>query len=84
MLNFRKKIFKNLLRSHKGNEAETLHKCLCYYPLHKLCFFIAVAMRFRCYGTFKFPRIYNGNSGSRPLFLSDFRYFEKKLYSNVP
>ena len=42
------KIFKNLfLRSHKGDEAETLHKCLCYYPLHKLCVcvcvFIAVA-----------------------------------------
>ena len=35
---FLKKIFKNLLRSHKGNEAETLHECLCYYPLHKLCF----------------------------------------------
>ena len=39
MLNFRKKILKNLLlRSH---EAETLHKCLCYYVIHKL-FFIAV------------------------------------------
>ena len=36
---FSKKIFKNLfLRSHKGDETETLHKCLCYYPLHKLCF----------------------------------------------
>ena len=37
---FLKKIFKNLLlRSHKGDEAETLHKCLCYYSLHKLCSF---------------------------------------------
>ena len=26
----KKKIKKNLLRSHKGDEAETLHKCLCY------------------------------------------------------
>ena len=43
MLNFRKKILKNLfLRSHKGDEAETLHKCLCFYAVHKLCFFIAV------------------------------------------
>ena len=43
MLNFRKKIFKNLLlRSHKG-EAETLHKCLCYYVLAHTVFFIAVA-----------------------------------------
>ena len=32
---FSKNIFKNLLlKSHKWGEAETLHKCLCYYPLH--------------------------------------------------
>ena len=44
MLNFPKKIFKNLLlRSHKGYEAETLHKCLCYYALHKLCFYCCCA-----------------------------------------
>ena len=43
MLNFRKKKLKNLLlKSHKGDEAEILRKCLCYYALHKLCF-IAVA-----------------------------------------
>ena len=34
MLNFRKKILKNLLRSHKRDEAKTLHNALCYYPLH--------------------------------------------------
>ena len=28
-----------LLSSHKGDEAETLHKCLCCYSLHKLFFF---------------------------------------------
>ena len=40
MLNFRKKVLKNLLlRSNKGDEAETLHKRLCYYPLQKICFF---------------------------------------------
>ena len=35
-----------LLRSHKGNEAETLHKCLCYYPLHKFCFLLLLYMCF--------------------------------------
>ena len=25
-----------------GDEAETLHKCLCYYALHKLCFVVVV------------------------------------------
>ena len=53
---FSKEIFKNLLlRSHKGDEAETLHKYLCYYPLHKLCFLLLLPMWFRCYGNFKFP-----------------------------
>ena len=47
MLNFRKKnIFKSLLRSHKGDEAETLHKCLCYYSLNKLCFYCFCACDF--------------------------------------
>ena len=36
---FEKNIQNLLLRSHKRDEAETLHKCLCYYPLHKLYFF---------------------------------------------
>ena len=40
MLNFREKKIKNLLlRIHKWDEAETLHKCLCYYPLPKLWLF---------------------------------------------
>ena len=48
---FSKKIFKNpLLRSHKGDETETLHKCLCY-----LCFLMLLRRWFRCYGNFKFP-----------------------------
>ena len=52
---FLKKLFKNLLlRSHKGDEAETLHKCLCYYPVHKLYFLLLLRMWFRCYGNFKF------------------------------
>ena len=51
IVKFSKKIFKNLLlRSHKWDEAETLHyKCLCYYALHKLCFLLLLRMWFRCY-----------------------------------
>ena len=42
-------------------------------------FFIAVANVFRCYGNLKFPQIYNGKSESRPLFLPDYRYFDKSF-----
>ena len=34
---------------------------------------------FHCYGNLKFPQIYNGKSESRPLFLSDYRYFDKSF-----
>ena len=52
MLNFIK-VFKNLLlRSPKEDEAETLHKCLCYYPLHKLCFYCCCACGFVARATF--------------------------------
>ena len=48
---FSKKIFKNLLlRSRKGDEAETLHKCLCYYvfiaPLWKSGGYTGFALSF--------------------------------------
>ena len=33
------KMFKNLLRNHIEDEAETWHTCLGLYPLQKLCFF---------------------------------------------
>ena len=79
MLNFRKNIKNLLLRSHKGDEAETLHKCLCYYAVHKLCFLLLLRMWFHCYGNFKFPKIYNGKSESRPFLLSDFIYFDKSF-----
>ena len=80
MLNFGIKIFKTLhLRSHKGDEAETLQKRLCYYPLHKLCFSLLLRMRFRCYGNVKFPLIYNRKSERRPLLLPDLRYFDKSF-----
>ena len=50
-----KKILKNLLlRSHKGDEAETLHNCLCYYPLHKLCFLWCCASDFVAMATLSF------------------------------
>ena len=32
------KMFKNLLRNHKENEAKTRHTCLEHNPLQKLCF----------------------------------------------
>ena len=73
---FSRKIFKNLLlRSHKGDEAETLHKCLCYYPLHNLC----CACGFVAMATLSFYRFIRGKSESRPLFLSDFRFFDNSF-----
>ena len=84
-LNFRKKIFKNLLlRSHKGVEAETLHKCSWHEPLHKLYFLLPLSMCFRCYGNLKFPYTctYNGKSGNWHLFLCYCRCFDT-FYWNV-
>ena len=55
MLNFLKNIFKNLrLRSHKGDEDVTLHKCLCYCALYKMCFLLLLRMWFRCCGFHRF------------------------------
>ena len=61
MLNFRKNIKKSsdLLRSHKG-EAETLHKCLCYFDLHKLCFYCCCACGFVVMATLSFHRFIMG------------------------
>ena len=73
-------IFINLLlRSHtcKADEAETLHKCLCYYPLYKLCFYCCCG--FVAMATLSFYRFIIGKSKCRPLFLSDCRYFDKGL-----
>ena len=39
------KMFKNLLRNHKGDEAETWHTCLGHKPLRKLCFFYSSRIR---------------------------------------
>ena len=39
-------------------------------------FYCCCSCVFRCYGNFKFPQVYNGKSESRPLFLSDYRYFD--------
>ena len=48
---FLKEIFKNLLlRSHKGDEAETLHKC----SWHKVYFLLLLPMCFHCYGNLSF------------------------------
>ena len=40
-VNFRKILKNLLLRSRKGDEAETLHTCSWHQPLHKLCFYYA-------------------------------------------
>ena len=54
-LNFwRKKIKHLLLRCHKGDEAETLHKCSWHWLLHKLYFLLLLPMCSRCYGNLKF------------------------------
>ena len=42
---FLKNIKKNLLRNHKGDEAETVHTCLGHWPLHKLCVFYSGRIR---------------------------------------
>ena len=42
-LNFRTNIQRFHLRSHEGDEAETLYKCSWHKPLSKLYFFIVVA-----------------------------------------
>ena len=58
---FSKKIFRNLfLRSHKRDEAETLHKCLCYYPVHKLYFYSGCACGFVAMATLSFHRFIMG------------------------
>ena len=81
---FSKKIFENLLlRSHKGEEAETLHKCLCYYPLHKFMFFYCCcACGFVAMATLSFHRFITGKSESRPLFLSDFKSGFDDMFSS--
>ena len=56
-----KKIFKNpLLRSHKGDEAETMHNCLCYYPLHNLYFYCCCAYGFVAMASLSFHRFIMG------------------------
>ena len=63
---FSEKIFKNLLlRRHTGDEAETLHKCLCYYPLHKLCFYCCCACGFVAIATLSSHRFIKGSVWGR-------------------
>ena len=44
------KMFKNLLRNHIGDEAETWHTFLRHKPLHKLCFLFRSDKNSGCYG----------------------------------
>ena len=76
---FSKTIFKNLLlRSHKGDEAETLHKCLCYYALHKLCFLLLLGMWFCCHRTLNFHGFIMGKV-KVGLYFYLTRYFDKSF-----
>ena len=41
--------------------------------------YVKLICQFGYYGNLEFPQIYNGKSDSRPLFLSDFRHFDKSF-----
>ena len=49
------KMFKNLLRNHMEDEAETLHTCLEHYLLQKLCFLFRSDKNSGYYGNLNFP-----------------------------
>ena len=49
------KMFKNLLRNHMEDEAETWHACLGHYLLQKLCFLFWSDKNSGCYGNLNFP-----------------------------
>ena len=50
------KMFKNLLRNHMEDEAETWQSCfLGHYLLQKLCFLFRSNKNSGCYGNLKFP-----------------------------
>ena len=44
-----------------------------------MVFLLLLLMGLCCYGNLKFPEIYNGKSESKSLFLSDYRYFDKRF-----
>ena len=48
------KMFKNLLRNHIEDEAETWHICLGHYLLQKLCFLFRSDKNSGCYGNLNF------------------------------
>ena len=73
----KKKKKKNLLRSHMGDETETLQKCSYYEPLQNRPFLLP--LYFHYYGNLKFPLTYYGKSENLPLLLSHCRYFEKSF-----
>ena len=50
------KTFKNLLRNHMEEVADTWHTCLGHYLLQELCFFYFwLDKNSGCYGNLKFP-----------------------------
>ena len=69
-----KKTLKNhLLRSHKGDEAETAEMFITLAST-KFMFFIAFA---HVHSNLKFPLTYNEKSESSSLLLSHCRYFDR-------
>ena len=54
------KMFKNLLRNHMEDEAETWHTCLGHYPLQKLGFLFWSDKNSGCYGNLNFHRLIMG------------------------
>ena len=43
-----------------GDEFESVHKCLCYYAVHKLCFYCCCACGFLAMATLSFHRFIMG------------------------
>ena len=57
------KMFKNPLRNHTGDEAETWHTCLGHKPLHKLCFYSSQIRTLVAMATYSSHRLIMGKVG---------------------
>ena len=73
------KFSKKILRIQKGDETETLHKCLCYYPLHKLYFCCCCACGFVAVATLSFHRFIMGKVKVGLYFYLTLRILTKAL-----
>ena len=82
MFNFRKKIFKiffsEVIRRMKLKLC--INVCVIILYINCIFFLLLLGMWFRCYGNLNFHRFIMGKvKVRRPLFLSDFRYFDKSF-----